>query len=120
MDLDAATLARSLQRRFSRRPAARVAARHAPARVPTARTGKAYLVVGGHGFLGSNLVEGLLARGEDRVHVFDAAPSRLFDDEIRRGTVTFHHGDLRDARQVEAACTGVSTVFHTAARVDYW
>ena len=120
MDLDPATIARALQRRFARRPAARGAARHAPARVPTARTGKVYLVVGGHGFLGSNLVEGLLARGEDRVHVFDAAPSRLFDEEVRRGAVVFHHGDLRDAKQVEEACAGVSTVFHAAARVDYW
>src|SRR4051794_7101692 len=103
MDLDPATIARALQRRFSRRPAARSAARHRPSRVPTARTGKAYLVVGGHGFLGSNLVEGLLARGEDRVHVFDAAPSPLFDEEIRRGAVVFHRGDVRDVKQVEAA-----------------
>jgi nucleoside-diphosphate-sugar epimerase len=120
MNLDLGALARTLQRPVARRPAARRPARHVPGRVPTARTGKVYLVVGGHGFLGSHLVEALLARGEDRVHIFDAAPSRLFDEEIRRGTVVFHQGDVRDARAVEAACAGVSTVFHTAARVDYW
>lgn len=95
-------------------------ARSRPTRIPTARTGKTYLVTGGHGMLGSHLVEALLARGEDRVRIFDFASSPLFADEVRRGQVTFHQGDLRDTAQVAAACKGVDTVFHAAANVAYW
>jgi nucleoside-diphosphate-sugar epimerase len=94
------------------------ALRHRPTRVPTAKTGKAYLVTGGHGMLGSHLVEALLARGEERVHVFDLAPSALFEDEARRGLVTFHRGDLGDRAAIDAACRGIDTVFHTAASVE--
>ncbi len=96
------------------------ALRHRPGRVTTAKTGKAYLVTGGHGMLGSHLVEALLARGETQIGVFDLAPSRLFDDEVARGLVTFHRGDLRDPAQIARACRGVDTVFHTAASVSYW
>lgn len=94
--------------------------RHRPSRVATSRTGKTYLVTGGHGMLGSHLVEALLARGEDRVRIFDLAPSPLFDDEVRRGVITFHRGDLRARQAIEAACEGVNVVFHTAASVNYW
>jgi hypothetical protein len=31
--------------------------------------------------LGSHIVEGLLARGEERVRILDVAPSPLFEDE---------------------------------------
>jgi nucleoside-diphosphate-sugar epimerase len=88
--------------------------------VATARTGKTYLVTGGHGMLGSHLVEALLARGEDHVRIFDVAPSPLFDEEVRRGAVTFHRGDLRAHGAIEEACRGVDAVFHTAASVNYW
>src|SRR6185295_17356996 len=94
--------------------------RHTPRHVPTTKTGKSYLVVGGHGMLGSHMVEALLARGERRVKIFDRAPSTLFDDEVRRGLVTFHRGDIRDRATVTAACRDVDTVFHTAASVNYW
>lgn len=94
--------------------------RHRPTRTPTRRTGKTYLVTGGHGMLGSHLVEALLARGEDRIHIFDLAPSPLFEDEARRGLVTFHAGNLLDRARLDGACRGVETVFHTAASVNYW
>lgn len=94
--------------------------RNRPTRVPTEKTGKRYLVVGGHGLLGSHLVEGLLARGEDNVRVFDVAPSTLFDEEVARGTVTVQVGDVRDPTDVQQACRGVDVVFHTAAAVNYW
>jgi nucleoside-diphosphate-sugar epimerase len=94
--------------------------RHRPQRVATAKTGKTYLVTGGHGMLGSHVVEALLARGEDHVRIFDLVPSRLFDDEARRGSVTFIQGDLRSRAAIEQACQGVDAVFHTAASVNYW
>jgi 3beta-hydroxy-delta5-steroid dehydrogenase/steroid delta-isomerase len=94
--------------------------RHRPARVPTEKTGKRYLVVGGHGLLGSHLVEGLLARGEQDVHVLDRVPSPLFADEVKSGQVTFHQGEITDLRTVRRACQGAQTVLHTAAHVNYW
>lgn len=86
----------------------------------TSRTGKTYLVVGGHGFLGSHVVEALLHRGEDRIRVLDRAPSTLFAAEVASGSVTFIHGDMLDAACVKRACQGVDTVFHTAAAVNFW
>lgn len=98
--------------------------RHIPRNVPkqaaTARTGKTYLVVGGHGFLGSHVVEALLHRGEDRIRVLDRAPSALFSAEVADGRVTFIHGDMLDLECVKKACQGVDTVFHTAAAVNFW
>jgi nucleoside-diphosphate-sugar epimerase len=94
--------------------------RYRPQRVATAKTGKTYLVTGGHGMLGSHLVEALLARGEDHVRIFDLVSSPLFEDEARRGVVTFHQGDLCSRAAIEQACRGVDAVFHTAASVNYW
>jgi nucleoside-diphosphate-sugar epimerase len=91
--------------------------RHRPGRVTTRKTGKSYLVVGGHGMLGSHMVEGLLARGEERVALLDMRPSPLFAGER---AVTVHTGDIADLGTVERACRGVDTVFHTAAAVNYW
>jgi sterol-4alpha-carboxylate 3-dehydrogenase (decarboxylating) len=94
--------------------------RNVPRKVPTARTAKSYLVIGGHGFLGSHIVEALLARGEQRIRVLDVAPSPLFRREIDAGQVRFVAGDVRDAARVREACQGVDTVFHTVAALDFW
>lgn len=94
--------------------------RNVPKQTATARTGKTYLVVGGHGFLGSHVVEALLHRGEDRIRILDRAPSPLFATETAAGRVTFIHGDMLDPACVKKACQGVDTVFHTAAAVNFW
>lgn len=94
--------------------------RNTPRKAPTARTGKTYLIVGGHGFLGSHVVEALLHRGESAVRVVDRVPSGLFAPELAAGRVAFYHGDIRDAACMRQACRGVDTVFHTAAAVNYW
>ncbi|EGG22763.1 3beta-hydroxysteroid dehydrogenase [Cavenderia fasciculata] len=70
---------------------------------------KSYLVVGGCGFLGRYIVEALLARGEKKVHIFDIRKS--FEDD----RVTFHIGDIRKLEDLERACKGIDTVFHTAS-----
>jgi nucleoside-diphosphate-sugar epimerase len=95
-------------------------ARNLPRKIATARTGKRYLVVGGNGFLGSHIVEALLARGEDRVAIFDLQPSPLFAAEIAAGTVQLHQGNILDLDSLKAACRGADTVFHTAAAVNFW
>jgi nucleoside-diphosphate-sugar epimerase len=85
--------------------------------VRTKKTGQTYLVTGGGGFLGSHIVEALLARGEDHIRVLDLRPSPIFDNESR---VSFCKGDITKKEDVMKACEGVDVVFHTAALVDYW
>jgi len=70
------------------------------------------LVTGSAGFVGSNLVRALLARG-CAVHGFDRAPAPFEDPELR-----WFSGDVRDAEVLGRACEGVDTVFHTAAMIE--
>eukprot|EP01116_Phalansterium_solitarium_P018106 TRINITY_DN4670_c0_g1_i3.p1 TRINITY_DN4670_c0_g1~~TRINITY_DN4670_c0_g1_i3.p1 ORF type:complete len:401 (-),score=130.49 TRINITY_DN4670_c0_g1_i3:180-1382(-) len=86
-------------------------------KVATTMTGKRYLITGGHGCLGSHLVEALLARGETDVTIFDWSPSNLFQGDSR---VRFIRGDIRDASAVNAALKGIDVVFHVAAMMNYW
>jgi len=78
------------------------------------------LVTGGAGFVGSHLVDALLARG-DRVRVLDN-----LDPQAHDGVVAAAHlsrdaelivGDLRDARATGRALDGVEVVFHQAGMV---
>lgn len=91
--------------------------RNRPRKVATQRTGKRYLVIGGHGMLGSHIVEALLARGEEHVGVLDLSRSPLFADEP---AVRFHQGSILDRDVLRRACEGVDTVLHTAASVSFW
>jgi UDP-glucose 4-epimerase len=73
------------------------------------------LVTGGGGFIGSNLVRALLARG-DEVRVLDnfATGSRANLAELERD-VDLVEGDLRSYERVHAAVRGVEVVFHQGA-----
>ncbi|MBU1910324.1 MAG: SDR family oxidoreductase [Verrucomicrobia bacterium] len=74
-----------------------------------------YLVTGGSGFIGSNLVRALLGQGR-RVRVLDNLSTgrreNLQDIESR---IEFILGDLRDADTVRQAVRGVRYVLHVAA-----
>jgi UDP-glucose 4-epimerase len=71
------------------------------------------LVTGGGGFIGSNLVRGLLERGDD-VRVLDnfATGNRANLDGLEVDVV---EGELRSYERVHAAVRGVETVFHLGA-----
>lgn len=73
------------------------------------------LVTGGAGFIGSNLVEGLLARG-CRVRVLDNLSSGKPENlDLVRSRIDFIRGDLRGDRDVKRAVRGVGYVFHLGA-----
>ena len=74
-----------------------------------------YLVTGGAGFIGSNLVHTLHARG-DSVRVLDnlttGLPQNLADI---RSDIDLVEGDFRDRATVDAAMKGVKRVIHIGA-----
>ena len=73
---------------------------------------RAMLVTGGGGFIGSHLVEALLARGYE-VRVLDNfATGRL--DRINR-SADLVQGDIRKGASIAPSFQGVDCVFHTAA-----
>jgi dTDP-L-rhamnose 4-epimerase len=72
------------------------------------------LVTGGAGFIGSHLVDALLARGE-RVRVLDNLDPLAHADGTPAHLATdaeFIRGDLRDRAVVERVLDGVEQVFH--------
>src|SRR5688500_758178 len=73
------------------------------------------LITGGAGFIGSHLVEALVAE-QARVRVLDDFSSgRRENLEHLGGSVEVVDGDVRDLAACEAACRGVGRVFHLAA-----
>jgi UDP-glucose 4-epimerase len=76
---------------------------------------KRFLVTGGSGFIGSHLVDRLVAAGAEEVVVFDSVP-RLENlaEAMSAGRVTVVEGDIADAAAVSGAVDGVDGVFHMA------
>lgn len=81
------------------------------------------LVLGGAGFIGSNLTHRLLERGE-RVHVFDSLSRPGVEHNLhwlreRHGAarLEFTLGDVRDSAAVRSAVSTADRVFHLAAQV---
>lgn len=74
-----------------------------------------YLVTGGAGFLGINLVRFLLARGHT-VRSLDIAPF----DYPERDAVEVMQGDIRHPATVERAMAGVDLVVHCAAALPLY
>ncbi|MGF1484795.1 MAG: NAD-dependent epimerase/dehydratase family protein [Opitutales bacterium] len=73
------------------------------------------LVTGGGGFLGGRIVEDLLARSVPvRVFQRSAAP------QLSARGVDVREGSLDDASAVAAACAGITSVFHVAAKAGFW
>ncbi len=75
---------------------------------------RTFLVTGGAGFVGSHLVEALLARG-DRVRVFDNFSTGHRQNIPNHKHVEVVEGDLVDTGAVAKVVTGVDCIFHEAA-----
>ena len=74
-----------------------------------------FLVTGGAGFIGSHIVEALVARG-DRVRVLDdLSTGKLSNLQHVRQQIEFTEGDVVDPSTVAQAVKGVDCVFHQAA-----
>ncbi len=83
--------------------------------------GRKILVTGGAGFVGSHLVDALLARG-DRVRIFDNLDPQVHGPERRRPPwlaeeVELIIGDMRDPDAIGRALRDVEIVYHLAAAV---
>ena len=82
------------------------------------------LVTGGAGFIGSHLVDALLAKGH-AVRILDNLEPQVHGGLRERGekpaylnpAAEFILGDVRDAATVQRALQGVDVVFHEAAQV---
>jgi len=72
------------------------------------------LVTGGAGFIGSHLVDELVARGA-RVRVLDNLATGRRENLAHHPGVELVEGDLRDRDACRAACSGAAYVFHLAA-----
>jgi len=74
-----------------------------------------YLVSGGAGFIGANIVEALVRRGE-RVRILDNfSTGRLTNLAAVQDRVEIIEGDLRDMGAVRRAVAGVTYISHQAA-----
>ncbi len=79
------------------------------------------LVTGGAGFIGSNLVDALLARGDSATVFDDLSTGRRQNlDEALAGGAELIEGDVRDSAAVTAAVAAAApaVVFHLAAQID--
>ena len=80
------------------------------------------LVTGGAGFIGSHLVDGLVAQGEfDQIVVYDNLQSGRLENigpHVSSGVVRFVEGDVRDAGSLKAAMAGAMVVFHLAGQAS--
>jgi UDP-glucose 4-epimerase len=77
-------------------------------------------VTGGAGFIGSNLVDRLLARG-DRVTVYDNFCTGMIEfltSAERHSAFKLVRGDLLDRERLTASMQGCDLVFHLAANAD--
>jgi UDP-glucose 4-epimerase len=79
------------------------------------------LVTGGAGFIGSNLVDALLDRGDEVTGVDNLSTGRLENlDGARRRGIAFHEADITDDERLRKLFAGArpDIVFHLAAQID--
>jgi len=75
------------------------------------------LVTGGAGFLGSHLVDALVAAGDEVIVLDNLRRGALANiDHLCSKHVTFIEGDIRDYSAILEASTGVDVLYHLAAQ----
>jgi NAD dependent epimerase/dehydratase len=81
--------------------------------------GRRVLVTGGCGFIGSHLVEALLARGAHVVvlDAYNSTSSVGFLDGVEEPALEVRLGDVADPFLVRELSNGVDTIFHLAALI---
>jgi GDP-L-fucose synthase len=79
-------------------------------------TKRKVVVTGGHGFIGSHLVERLLEAGAN-VKVCDSAYSNRAVNDLATRDFEFHDGDLADPENCRKICRGADVVMHLAAKI---
>jgi len=74
-----------------------------------------FLVTGGAGFIGSHVVDRLVADGHTVRALDDLSTGRRENLASVRSRIDFMEGDIRDLAAVTRACDGVDAVIHEAA-----
>jgi len=77
-----------------------------------------YLVTGGAGFIGSNIVDELVRRGHHVVVLDDLSTGKEANLAGVRGQIDFRAGSITDLAAVQSACKGADYVIHLAARTS--
>ena len=74
-----------------------------------------YLVTGGSGFIGSNIVDELVGRNHDVVVLDDLSTGKEENLKAVRKKIDFRNQSITDLPAVESACKGADYVIHLAA-----
>jgi nucleoside-diphosphate-sugar epimerase len=77
-----------------------------------------YLVTGGAGFIGSNIVDERVRRGRSVVVLDDLSTGNEANLAGVRSKIDFRAGSITDLAEAQAACQGADYVIHLAARTS--
>lgn len=77
-----------------------------------------YLVTGGAGFIGSNIVDELLRRNHQVTVLDDLSSGKLANIQHVRDRITFIEGSITNLDTVHKACQGIDFTLHLAARTS--
>jgi nucleoside-diphosphate-sugar epimerase len=77
-----------------------------------------YLVTGGAGFIGSNMVDELVRRGHDVMVLDDLSTGKESNLAQVRDKISLHVGTITDLSTVHNCCVGKDYVIHLAARAS--
>lgn len=77
-----------------------------------------YVVTGGAGFIGSNIVDELVRRGQDVVALDDLSAGKEENLAAARAKIEFRRGSITDLASVQKACASADFVIHLAARTS--